>query len=171
MGQISVPAMNKTGYSMYWSSMWDDKNNFSRLLSEDIFIKKFIPLLIEDNILIKNFNKNNFKANNVDLNYKYSLAFNVDINLNNVYSYIYSLNKIIFYTSKIWVVKYQTWILIFFYIYSPFNKLFKDKSDGLNNFNLNNSVSNDIVYNYYISILKTNYNYNFFKASLFFKFF
>lgn len=47
MGRVSMPIMNKTGYSMYWNSMWDDKLNYSRSLKDNIFINDFIYLLFE----------------------------------------------------------------------------------------------------------------------------
>ena len=59
--------MNKTGYSMYWNSMWDDKLNYTRSFKEDVFIKIFFYLFIEGGytFLFR------YKINNVDnhLNY------------------------------------------------------------------------------------------------------
>lgn len=164
MGQISVPVINKTGYSMYWSSMWDDKFNYSRFLKEDIYIRKFIPILLEDNILFNFRHKNNlYNLNSV--NVKYNMHIHSDWNKYEIHSYINGLNKSIFYTSKIWVLRYQSWILIFFYIYSPsFNKLLK-KTDILEN-SVSDSISHNILLNYYNSLIKLNHNYLFYKNSL-----
>jgi hypothetical protein len=164
MGQISVPVINKTGYSMYWSSMWDNKFNYSRFLKEDIYIRKFIPVLLEDNISL-NFKNKNCLINFSNLNTKYNMHMHKDWNKTEIYNYINGLNKSIFYTSKIWVLRYQSWILIFFYIYSPsFNKLLKkiDFSES----NVNDSISHNIFLNYYNSLVKLNYNYSFYKKSL-----
>lgn len=164
MGQISVPVMNKTGYSMYWSSMWDSKFNYSRFLKEDIYVRKFIPVLLEDNILF-NFKNKNKITNFNNLNTKYNVHIHNDFNKHEIYNYINMLNKTIFYTSKIWVLRYQSWVLIFFYIYSPsFNKLLK-KTDFLNN-SVTDSASHSILLNYYNSLIKLNYNYLFYKNSL-----
>lgn len=165
MGQISVPVMNKTGYSMYWNSMWDDKFNYSRFLKEDIYIRKFIPVLLEDNIIL-NFKYKNCLTNIDSLNYKYSMHMHNEWNKYEVRNYVNSLNKSIFYTSKIWILRYQSWILIYFYIYSPsFNKLIK-KVDILDN-SVSDAVYHTIVLNYYNSLIKLNYNYSFYKNSLY----
>lgn len=164
MGQISVPVINKTGYSMYWSSMWDDKLNYSRSLKEDIYIRKFLPVLLEDNIS-STLKIKNFSDKFLNLNTKYNIHLNSDWNRNEIYNYLKSLNRSIFYTSKIWVLRYQSWVLIFFYIYSPtFNKLLK-KTD-LSNEIVFDSFSHNILLNYYNSLIKLNYNYSFYKNSL-----
>ena len=164
MGQISVPVINKTGYSMYWSSMWDNKFNYSKFLKEDIYIRKFIPIFLEDNILY-NFKQNSNLSNSININVKYNLHLQNNWNRDELYNYINSLNKVIFYTSKIWVLRYQTWILIFFYIYSPsFSKLLK-KVNNIEN-NVFDSISHNILLNYYNSLIKLNYNYSFYKNSL-----
>jgi len=167
MGQISIPAINKTGYSMYWSSMWDDKNNYARHLKEDIYIRKFIPVLLEDNI---SFNiKSSFynpKKDNFDyINNKYNLQLSQDFNKNNLIKYIKSLSKVPFYFSKIWIFRYQSWVLIFFYMYSPvFNSFFKKENPEIEEFD--NSLGFNILYNYYVSVLKLSYKYEFFKKSI-----
>lgn len=164
MGQISVPVINKTGYSMYWSSMWDDKFNYSRFLKEDIYVRKFIPVLLEDNILINFKHKNRLTIFN-NTNNKYNMHMHKDWNNTEIYNYINTLNKSIFYTSKIWILRYQSWVLIFFYIYSPsFNKLLK-KSD-ISDTSVTDSVSHNILLNYYNSLIKLNHNYSFYKKAL-----
>ena len=48
MGQISIPASNKSGYSMFWNSMWDSKHNYNVFLKQDIFIKSSLILFFSD---------------------------------------------------------------------------------------------------------------------------
>jgi hypothetical protein len=52
--------------------MWDDKFNYSRFLKEDIYVRKFIPVLLEDNILL-NLKYRNYLKNLDSLNNKYNM--------------------------------------------------------------------------------------------------
>lgn len=83
--------------------MWDDKNNYARHLKEDLYIRKFIPTLLEDNVSLnfKNFLPILGKDNINYINNKYNLQLNQDFNKNNLIKYIKSLSKTPFYFSKI----------------------------------------------------------------------
>lgn len=167
MAQISIPMSNKVGYSMFWNSMWDGKINFSRLLKEDIYLNIFIPLLFEDKISnkilkTKDFNtlikKTNF--NRYNLNIKQS-----NLNKKNFYKYISELNKINYFSTKVWILKYQKWVIIYFFMYLPkFNSL------KINNFNFfkNNNFDdiNNLFVLYRFNTLKLKYSYNFFNKNI-----
>ena len=161
MGQISIPMSNKVGYSMYWNSMWDNKINYTRSLKEDIYLNRFILLVFEDCIsskIIKFYNKNYSTA---ILN-KYNFHTRIS-NKNEFNRYLTKINKITFYSSRLWILKYQKWIILYFYIYLPtFNRL-KIK---INLVEKNTTVSDNIynLYNFYLKAnFKLNFSFNFFK--------
>jgi hypothetical protein len=163
MGQISIPIMNKVGFSMFWNSMWDDKHNYSRSLKEDIFIRSFVKLLFEDvpssnirflsdNIFKSSIKNPIFKKYNIHLKRGFSLA--------EFRNYLFRFNKPSLYFSKVWVLKYQSWIIIYFFVYSnKFNKFLKKQIDTDYTDILENDYMFDIVSNYYLSFFKSNYKF------------
>jgi len=170
MGQISIPIMNKVGFSMFWNSMWDDKHNYSRSLKEDIFIKLFIKLLFED-IPSSNirFVSNNIwrTSNRINVLKKYNIHLKKDASLTELRNFLFKSGKQSLYFSKIWILKYQTWIIIYFFVYSPkFNKLLnKQIEDDYINI-LENNYMYDILSNYYLSFYKTNYKFSIFQKHM-----
>jgi hypothetical protein len=78
-------------------------------LKEDIYIRKFIPIILEDSLsnkFNKLFNKNNFNIK--ETNFKYNIQILAESDFNQIFDYVENINKIVFYFSKIWVLKYQT---------------------------------------------------------------
>lgn len=165
-----MPIMNKTGYSMYWNCMWDDKLNYSRSLKDDIFLKNFIYIFFEggDNFMFfvdlrfyekknhflkKKYNfqiKQVFKKNEIgaEIGYKYAVK---------------KKKKFRPFLSKIWLIKYQTWIIIYFYSYSfNLSSFFKKKIKKSKKIKKNKKYFT-IVFNYYKNLLKLNCSYFFFK--------
>lgn len=121
MAQISIPMSNKVGYSMFWNSMWDNKINFSRSLKEDIYLNIFIPLIFDDNISGKVIKTRNFDSLVTSFNLqKYNLHLkSSNVNKSSFYKYISELNKLTFFNSKVWILKYQRWVIIYFFMYLP----------------------------------------------------
>ena len=119
MGQISIPATNKSGYSMFWNSMWDDKINFARSLKEDIYLKQFVPLIFNDGIstkILKTVNYNKLDLEKISKQYKLHTKIK-NLNKNDFYKYILDWNRLNFFNSKVWVLKYQKWVIIYFFMY------------------------------------------------------
>lgn len=48
MGQINLPLLNRTGYSVFWDSCFDDTFNFSKSLHSSFFSKKVVKLFFKD---------------------------------------------------------------------------------------------------------------------------
>ena len=169
MVQKNLPYINKSGHSMFWNSMWEDKNNFYKNLQKDFFIKSFINFFFSDYIFNQFFYKFNFKKN-LDFcftKYDYNFSENSFKKPNNIKLYLNKSfdNSIIL--SKIWFFKYQNWLVLYFYIFSKqthnpkqilkFSKNSNYFYNYLNNyyFNLNN-------YNNINSLYKFKFkNYNF----------
>lgn len=133
MGQSSISMLNKVGYSMYWSSMWDSKVLYSKNLKEDLFFNRFFDLIFNDNVSINSLNLKNKK--NFFLN-KYNIE--IDEKNNSLIKYLSNENRIKFTSSKIWILKYQKWIIFYKFIYinnfENKQKLIKNVSYGDNFF-------------------------------------
>lgn len=135
MVQKSSPFINKSGYSMFWNSMWDSKNNFSKNLQKDFFIKNFINSFFSDfshNQILYNF-KNNHQLNNyINLKYNFNLKNKNYLNVFLKNNFTQDLNL-----SKIWFFKYQKWIIIFFFIFYKNNSYIFKNILIKNSYNLN----------------------------------
>jgi len=163
MGQISIPMSNKVGYSMYWNSMWDNKINYSRSLKEDIYLNKIINLFFEDNVSTnilktpKKFQKNQINVKKYNL---HSKSVKIDFVL---LKYLNKFNKIKIFPAKLWILKYQRWVILFYFIYLPHFNKYKKTSNVVvkNNFSLNNFFN---LYTFYKKVsIKSEYSFNFFK--------
>lgn len=167
MGRISMPMMNKTGYSMYWNSMWDDKLNYTRSFKEDIAVKIFFNLFIEGGYLFKRLGK----AINVDdylkvLKNKHNLHFLKLKREDGKYNYILDTRKNSQrYLSRIWLFKYQSWIIFYFFTYSLNLSRFakktmkKKRRFKKKKIKVKNKQYFNILSNYYYTLLKIDNNF------------
>lgn len=167
MGRVSVPIMNKTGYSMYWDSIWDDKINYSRSLKDGIFLKEFIRLFFEGgSYSMFFFNLSKFKKNFKYLKRRYFFHIK-KIPKKNDFGNIVRYQHVIdrnerpkTYLSKIWILKYQSWIIIYFYAYTfKLSVFFRKKI----NFKKKYYKYTNIISKYYNSLFKIKYNYEYYK--------
>jgi len=158
--------MNKTGYSMYWNSMWDDKLNYTRSFKEDIFIKIFFYLFIEGGytFLFR------YKVSNIDnhLNFiknKYNLHIlkkkKEEGNFNLVTDYS---NNSELYTSKVWLLKYQGWVVFYFFTYSFNCGIFYKKKKI--KFKKSNKKYFNILISYYYNLIKLDYSFSYYNNYL-----
>lgn len=161
-----MPMMNKTGHSMYWNSMWDDKLNYSRSFKEDMFIRMFFSLFIEGGYLFIF----RYKINSVDshLNFlknKYNLHFVKIKKDEKHYFYVLDPRKNSQrYLSRVWLLKYQTWIIFYFFTYSFDLSFFKKKKK------LKKKIYKqyfNILNSYYFNTFKLGYNYKSFNKYIF----
>ena len=127
MGQLTLPVLNRKGYSNVWENSWDSKFSYSTQLSEDIFFKNFFKIFLQ-NWMSSNdefFKKNLNKSRKVDLKKKrykkyFHLAKN-DISDNEVLFFLKNKKnrKFPYYVSKTFIIRYSTWIVLYMYIYIP----------------------------------------------------
>lgn len=142
MGQSSISMLNKVGHSMFWNSMWDNKVLYSRYLKEDNFLNKFFSLAFNDSLSV---NTINFKQKFVKNSKK--LEHITDKKKTSMYKYLFNFNKINYFSSKLWILKYHNWIVLYHFIYI------------LNsNKNLDNFLKNFNDYNYNFYYLLKSYN-------------
>jgi hypothetical protein len=105
---------------MFWNSVWCENHNYVTSFKEDVLIRKFISLIVKDKIS-KNFfrlKKKTFfskKFSNLKKKYKYNFVFSNRIFLRKLFKTF----KIPIYASKVFVIRLNSWVLIYFNIVSP----------------------------------------------------
>lgn len=129
MGQISIPAANKSGYSMFWNSMWDSKHNYNIFLKQDIFIKSSLILFFSDYssdklfFFLKSDSRNKFKKYNINI-----IRNKRKINFNLYYKFFRNVNNNDIFFSKLWLLRYQSWVILNISIFCFFKEeVFKKK--------------------------------------------
>jgi len=176
MGQISLPVLNRTGYTMFWGSTWENTHNYQNNLKEDILLRMLIPSFFNKTVVNTSFffNKNLFFKNSLLVNPEWStnsLYLNLNSDFNDT---ILDKTNLPTYFNKIWILRFQNWVLIFLIFYKPSENtlnldIFKNNNNNLEDTNLLNysSESFNILSYYYIFLqqnlsLKTYYkNTNF----------
>jgi hypothetical protein len=115
MGQLNLPILNRTGYNMYWGSIWDNCYSYSKEFNKNLFIKNILILLLNDRLLYRSFflsKKFNKFFSKKNINFS-----NFIINDLSEFSDIARRTIPCFY-SRVWYMKYQSWTLISLFIYS-----------------------------------------------------
>lgn len=154
MGQISIPAANKSGYSMFWNSMWDSKHNYNIFLKQDIFIKSSLILFLNDYSSDKLFFFLKLESRQVFNKYLINdLKIKKNLNFNSYYNFIRNLdnNNDLFF-SKLWLLRYQSWVILNISILSFI------KNDNLKK-NLEINFDN-WFFSYYKNLFHTSLNLN-----------
>ena len=161
MGQAGIPMLNKVGYSMFWNSVWDSKIHYNRFLKEDIFLNQFFLLSFNDNSSLNTFN---FKSKKKINNFKIKNHF-IDNEKSSLYKFLLNLNRVDYYSSKLWILRFQKWIILYHFLYiTNFNKLLIKKSNDLEFFNYYDNFY--YFYNFYLkSGLKICNSFRFFKSN------
>lgn len=115
MGQASIPILNRNGYSMFWLSSWDNTHTYSTNFNEDVFIRSIFYFMVNDKY------SSNFIFSKQKL-YQFAVKSNnlflKDFSKKNISEFLQRLNKIPYYISKIRVLKFQQWCLVYFYLYN-----------------------------------------------------
>jgi hypothetical protein len=129
MGNISNPSINRWGLNLFWYRFWYTDKNYSLVVQQDAFITKLIHIFINYGILFpKNIFTNRFWYSSEVLtrnyynehNTKYYRVVNFKseaMKINEFY-YIRTKLKNVYY-SRIWILRYQNWIIINFYAFQP----------------------------------------------------
>ncbi len=106
---------------MFWASLWDSKFSFSKLNKQDYFIRKYITFMINEKVssrplfltslIFKSFQKHNFE--------KFNLKVFTDTNIQSFSKYLFRVNKLPNYISKIRILRFQKWLVIYLKIFTP----------------------------------------------------
>lgn len=127
MGQSSIPVLSRNGYSMFWLSSWDDLHSYSTNLNEDIFIRNFFYFMINEKYSTNlNINFSKFSVLNNSNNFN---MFKVS-NKQSVSEFLYKVNKVPYYISKVRILKFQRWLVVYFYLYNYSRKFTTNKDDS-----------------------------------------
>ena len=156
MAQKTIPISNKVGYSMFWNSMWDSKNNFSKVNQINFFIKFFLNFFFNDffkNYYFYIYKFKNFFYKSMKIKHELNIVDNKGGDL--IFKNNYKNNL---YISKIWLFKYQNWIIIYFVLYSKIN-FDNFKKHLINNYDNFNTLN--LLNNYYLNLFKINLNSNY----------
>jgi len=119
MGQVTLPVLNRKGFSSVWENQWDSKLNFTENVNQDMFLKKFFKIFLRNWVSHDNmfFNKKTSKQNNIRFK-KYDLKSfskkSVNIFLKSVKNKKFTYNY-----SKIFILKYKNWIILYIFVYVP----------------------------------------------------
>jgi|HigsolmetaAR202D_1030399.scaffolds.fasta_scaffold01127_21 Ribosomal protein S3, N-terminal domain. len=120
MGQSSIPLLNRSGYSMFWSSLWDSKYTYSKLVKEDYFIRQYINNIFKEKISSKPvFFLKNFKNFSHFTFSKFNINIAADLSVSSLSKFLFKANKLPSYLSKIRIIRFQKWLIIYFRIYTP----------------------------------------------------
>lgn len=178
MGQSSSPLLNKYGSSMYWNSMWDSKLLFTKKLKEDIFINMFLPLIFNKSLSTELYklNKKNLYYYNSCLHNSSKEQFNLlrnDFNLKKSFlSNPNSTSLNTYYISgKIWILRYQKWLVLIFSIYTPkyATNIAISRLQLVKNSRKKDSKWWFFLKNYSDSLVSNKYDRSFLKSSIFLK--
>lgn len=185
MGQIGIPMMNKVGYSMFWNSMWDDKFNYSRSLREDIFLKYLLVDVFdaekEVRIMVTEFSRFGYEDIFDYLEKVYGYVAPRDLELLKKHNLeelnMQEMGYGAAYLSKFWILRYQTWVVIYVFVYHAHNTILtvnkiakKDKLIKLKLFKKSRLKYINLVSQYYFNLLKLDFNFDLYKQNIFNKY-
>lgn len=116
---------------MYWLSSWDNLHAFSRQFNEDIFIRFFFDAMflrkISTNFIF-------FRLKEHSVRYeefldKYKLYLRHSVNFKQVPRFLKRFYKIPYYWSKIRILRFQKWLVVYLTIFNTNKYLGEFKVD------------------------------------------
>jgi hypothetical protein len=147
MGNMSNPSINRWGLNLFWYKFWFADNKYFLSSQHDFLIEKLVRTYLNFGILYPTivfihkywykrykfqnyYNTHNTKYYRI-MNFKNLITkeiehYNERIRIENIYQ------------SRIWILKFQNWILINFYCFNPIKKR------QLNNHKLKKSLDTDV---------------------------
>lgn len=117
MGQSSIPTLNRSGYSMFWTSVWENKHMYTSLFKEDTLIRKYITLLLNEKISTHKTNLNINKINQSNWVKTYNIKF--DFSSETLFNVLQRFNKLPIYISKIHIIRLNNWVVVYFVAATP----------------------------------------------------
>ena len=112
MGQTKFKILNRSGYSVHWNNSWESKKNYKKNFINFLFLELFLEKVFNDSLFVQDYffikNRNNVKYNFLSKNIMFLKKLNVFKN---------NLKKLNIFNSKIWIFKYQNWVIINVYVY------------------------------------------------------
>jgi len=114
MGQISLPVLNRAGFTNFWSSVWDTSSNYQKFLKEDYLIRLILPVFLGKSIMNTSFffKKNLFLENSNFIAPSWDVA-ECFIDSESAFVQIIKRKVLPTYFNKIWIFRFANWIIIF----------------------------------------------------------
>jgi|LakMenE18May11ns_1017448.scaffolds.fasta_scaffold9957569_3 hypothetical protein len=169
---MSNPCINRWGINTFWYKFWYSDVRYSENLKQDSVILKLINIYMfygvncQHNIFFTSYW---YLSKNISLNFPSYFRFfdykNKTLGLKSSYRLRQRTNDI--YPMRVWLLRYDKWILINFYWfqpmkkkYNPTNSKFKTSTDVFNLIGSSQFTTNSI------KKIKTLYSLSFFKTFL-----
>jgi hypothetical protein len=140
MGNMSNPNINRWGLNLFWYRYWYTDNKFSKYLNHDWILNKIVYSYLNFGITHPTniFTNKYWWLDNLNLNHtlnhssKYFRVMSFKNFISNEIDFYNDRLKIEnVYQSKIWILKFQHWILINFYCFNPLKKKQIERSTRL----------------------------------------
>ena len=122
MGQTSLPVLNRSGYYSFWDKSWDNQFKYQSFLIKFLYLESFFLKFFKSRFFLKKLlilKKNRQKKIYFFKNFAAKPIKNLKKGLSKLNAQVC--------TSKIWILKYQNWLVLSMYIYFP-SVRFKKKS-------------------------------------------
>ncbi len=142
MGQTKFKILNRSGYSVYWNNSWESKNNYKKNFINYFFLDLFLEKIFNDNLFVQDyfFIKNKQSLNKVNYLYK-----NV-IFLKKLHIFKNNFKKLKVFNSKIWILNYQSWVIVNVYTY-----ILKNTNVSINTVKKKKIINNGQKYSFFLS--------------------
>jgi len=178
---MSNPSINRWGLNLFWYNFWFNDKTVPLITQQNIFINKFIyiyvkfGLLHNKNIFINKYWYKNNKFNYNEISDNFSLKYfrlieykSKIFNQNKKYKIRNQLKNI--YFSKLWILRYQNWLILNLYSYKPINKKKKQLINYKKEFNAYSNylfktnhklIRFKLFFSYFLLNLNKNFYYKF----------
>lgn len=128
---MSNPSINRWGLNLFWYKFWFYDKNYHLSLQHDILINKLVytflnfGIIFPVNIFVNRYWFKNYKNSNYfnthNTKYYRMMGFKNLISKEiNYYKERIRIENV--YQSKIWILKFQNWLIINFYCFNPIKK-------------------------------------------------
>ena len=169
---MSNPCINRWGINTFWYRFWYSDNNYSENIKHDSLFIKLLNIYLYHGINL---------PSNIFFNKYWYLGSSLTTIIPDYFRFFTYKNKILgvqssyrlrqkttdIYPMKVWLLKFDKWILINFYWFQPLKKKFNSRT---NRFNLTRDLYNvprlDSFHTNSIRRLKTLLSVTFFKTFL-----
>ena len=140
MGQTKFKILNRSGYSVYWDSSWESKNNYKKKFVNHFFLDLFLERVFNDSLFVQDyfFVKNKQTLEKKNYNYKNIIFIKKLNNFKNKFKQLKVFN------SKLWIFNYQDWVIVNVYIYTV-----NDNNISINTVKKKKIINNSKKYSYF----------------------
>lgn len=155
---MSHPSINRWGLNLFWYRFWYNDKISALLNHQDVLIDKLIITYLQYGLLI---NKNFFFSKywfirqikkNINFDYLQNTKYFRTVEYKNKVIDEYRTYKIRnkiknLYFSKLWLFRYQNWLIVNFYCYQPLKKI-------QNTYNVKKKITNVFIFKKKIKLSK-----------------